>query len=110
MVDYLLGIQIFSNITQFDIGELSEFSNHATVTFSTKINTNIDENSSGGKTSYKQNARHSEAFIADVSKDIKNLEKEVNQLIHNQCSTDKVVEVVTEYLTSRGNPYFERTT
>ena len=53
MVDYLLGIQIFSNITQFDIGELSEFSNHATVTFSTKINTNNDENSSGGKTSYK---------------------------------------------------------
>jgi len=42
-----------------------------------------------------------------VSKDIKNLEKEVNILIHNQCSTDKVV---TEYLTSRGNPYFERTT
>ena len=49
-----------------------------------------------------------EAFIRELSSDIVNLESSLIRGIENNNETEDLVSIFTQYITSKGNPYFAR--
>ena len=107
VVDYVLTSQAnFEIISNFQIGDFIECSNHAptSLTLQTFINmiTNVEEE----HISYKWNPEHKNAFLNDISRDI--LNRIVSDVIDSNYEPDDIVSCFTQFLTDRANPYFQK--
>ena len=101
LVDYL--------ITQFTVGDLNTFSNHAPIDFSFRIGTYIIPQTSNTGNSYKWNPLHREQWLHDISRDVGNLEQHLTDGISAGLNADILVEQFTTFLVSIGNQYFQHT-
>ena len=93
----------------FTIQDFNEFSNHAPLEFSLKIGTTSKTYKRGRKTFVKWNPIHKEAFLSELSGDIANLELSLKRGIDNNDDAEELASMFTQYLTSKGNPYFAHT-
>ena len=110
LFDYLLTrSENFENIVHFEIRDFNEFSNHAPIEYNLKTGTTSKKYTRGPKTFVKWNSIYREAFISELSSDIVNLESSLIRWIENNDDTEDIVSMFTQYLTSKGNPYFART-
>ena len=110
LVDYLITDETnFSDITQFTVGDLNTFSNHAPIVFSFRIGTYIIPQTSNTGNSYKWNPLHREQWLHDISRDVGTLEQHLTDGISAGLNTDMLVEQFTTFLVSTGNQYFQHT-
>ena len=110
-VDYLLtSAENFMHISDFEILEFTQFSNHAPLTFSLKINTNIRNKSCYySERVIKWDANKKELFLQDLVNNIERLESALQYEIGQMSDSDKLVDLCSEFFSSVGNKYFSKT-
>ena len=107
-VDFLLTNQEnFSLLYDFKIHDFNIFSNHAPVQFDFAIgDTTVAY--SGEILCHRWNNEYRDNFVSDIADDIDSLCCNLDSCIVNNDDTDVFVSIFTEYLTSKGNVYFEK--
>ena len=109
-VDYLLTVmENFRHISDFQILDFTQFSNHAPLTFSLKINTDIRNKSSFySERITKWDADKKELFIQDLANNIERLESLLQYEIGQMSDSDKLVDLCGKFFKSAGNKYFSK--
>ena len=109
VVDYVLASQInFNIISDFEIGDFMEYSNHAPVSLSIKTFTDIQSDVKHEHTSYNWKPEHKDAFINDITRDLPILNQIISDGIENDYEPDDIVTSSTKFITERANPYFQK--
>ncbi|XP_053380068.1 uncharacterized protein LOC128548716 [Mercenaria mercenaria] len=109
VVDYMLtSVSNFDYIDFFAVKEFNEFSNHAPLSFSLKIETHPQSKMNYKRTFYKWNPEYGEAFVNDIRTDIENLERSVHEGIENGSDVESLVTLITQYITNKGDKYFKQ--
>ena len=109
VVDYVLTSQInFDIISDFEIGDFMEYSNHVPVSLSIKTFTDIKSDVKHEQTSYNWQPEHKDAFINDISRDLPILNQIISDGIENNYEPDDIVTSFKNFITERANPYFQK--
>ena len=109
VVDYVLTSQInFNIISDFEIGDFMEYSNHAPVSLSIKTFTDIQSDVKHEHTSYNWKPEYKDAFINDITRDSPILNQIISDGIENDYEPDDIVTSFTKFITERANPYFQK--
>ena len=109
VVDYVLTSQAnFKIISDFQIGDFMEYSDHAPTSLTLQTFTNMVSNVEEERISYKWNPEHKDAFLNDIPRDSHILNRLVSDGIDSNCEPDDIVSCFTQFLTDRANPYFQK--
>ena len=106
-VEYLLTYtHNFTCLTDFNVHDFLEFSNHAPLSFSfkTKLVKNCSKSSSC--TYYKWDNTFKTSFLNDISNGIETLKQNSLHEIDNHSNCDELLSQFTDFLCKCGNKYF----
>ena len=71
VVDYVITLpQNFTLISEFQVHDFTEYSNHAPVSFTLKTHTHLSTNNRNEQIYYKWKPEHKDAFLRDISNDM----------------------------------------
>ena len=108
VVDYVLtSPQNFVQISEFQVHDFNEFSNHAPVSLTLKIHTHPIMNNQSERLSYKWKPEHKDEFLRDVSSDVHIFNRLISEGIDRNCEPDDIVTDFLKFITDRANIYFE---
>lgn len=109
VVDYVLTTQSnFKLISDFEIGDFTEYSNHAPISLSLKVHTNISFNNAQEHISFKWDSEYRQSFLNDISRDLPILNRVVTDGIDRNVEPDEIVSKFSQFITDRANPYFQK--
>jgi hypothetical protein len=98
-VDYVLTEEgNFKDIVSFNVTDFNTFSNHAPISFSFGINTELSSTSSKKHTYYQWNNKYRDAFVNDVRHGISDLEISLLNDVSNGEVPDILVNKFTHFL------------
>ena len=108
VVDYLITLpQNFTLISEFQVHDFTEYSNHAPVSFTLKTHTHLSTNKRNEQIYYKWKPELKDGFLRDISNDMLTLNRLISDGIDRQCEPDDIVTDFSKFITERANPYFE---
>lgn len=109
VVDYVLTEPLnFQIISNFKVGDFTEYSNHAPISFSLKTFTNRINDPTKERHYYKWDDKYKNDFLTDISRDSHILNRLLIDGIDRNCEPDDIVTNFTKFITDRANPYFEK--
>lgn len=109
LVDYVLTERSnFDMISDFQVSEFNEYSNHAPISVSLKTNTIADIETVKERIYYKWNEENKLPFLHDLSRDSPILNRQLSDGIDSNCDPDDIVTTFTQFIVDRANPYFEK--
>ena len=103
VVDYLItNRNNFNCVKNFAVKGFTQFSNHAPLEFSLKINSGRNGKNHFVKKVTRWDAQYREMFFQDLSIGIGGLEDSLSHHIESQCDSDTLIKVCTDFLKKRG--------
>ena len=110
-LDYLLTYtHNLTCLTDFNVHDFVEFSNHAPLSFSfkAKLVQNCSRSKSSSCTYYKWDDTFKTSFLNDISNGIETLKQNLLHEIDNHSNCDVLLSQFTDFLCKCGNKYFEK--
>ena len=110
-LDYLLTYtHNLTCLTDFNVHDFVEFSNHAPLSFSfkAKLVKNCSRSKSSSCTYYKWDDTFKTSFLNDISNGIETLKQNLLHEIDNHSNCDVLLSQFTDFLCKCGNKYFEK--
>ena len=109
-VDYVITSHCsFDILLYFCVHNFNIFSNHTPISFNLRVNNAQSETSMWEeRVIHKWNSEFKDSFIHDVGTSTNNLCSSLEDNMLLDCDSDRLVNIFTDFLSSKGNAYFEK--
>ena len=104
----ITSLENFQSISDFEICEFNEYSNHAPLYLSLKTYTKLEPHMNRERIFHKWNMNLKDAFLNDMSRDMHLLNRLIDDGTSRNCEPDDIVSSFSQFITDRANPYFEK--
>ena len=109
VVDYVItSLRNFQSVSDFEVYEFNEYSNHAPLYLSLKTYTKLEPQTKPERIFHKWDRSLKDAFLNDMSRDVYLLNRAMVDGISRNCEPDDIVSSFSQFITDRANPYFEK--
>lgn len=108
-MDYVVtALSNFKSFSDVQVLDFNEYSNHTPIYFALKICTKLEQPIKLERTFHKWDPQFKNDFLTDMAQNIHLLNRSIDNEISRNCEPDDVVSLLTQFITDRANPYFEK--
>ena len=109
VVDYVVtSLRNFQSISDFQIYNFSEYSDHAPLYLALKTYTKLESQTKNERIFHKWDTGLKDAFLNDKSQDMHLSNRSIAGGISRNCEPGDIISLFPQFITDRANSYFEK--